>query len=346
MLNYNIDPIIDLNFLLQLKLLPGLLEPSSDVSDYSLPLVLERMTVHLYSVTSVMVGPGVPLDLLTSEADCPDCAGTELTINTIGDSGYHFNIQGFRDDNVFFITDHPEYTIEQKMSQLESVLRDVGAWMMKEARQVSLWLCVSVFIVAIGIGTMIIAIVKRHRLAIEAAIYGSIGSLKRLRKRGSSRMRQAETDQKQDNNNNNSNNNNNNITTATEVAFFPRYSVVNKSWREEKSRKNKPCQKEKAPSSNETEKTIVGTDEKEKGVSKSHLDKSVRGIKDNVNSTKQSLYEIISTMRFKTQQNKESTLKKPDALQTSFYFAGGNQSTGSSKYDLTLAKTLSKKVKY
>ena len=229
------------------------------------------------------------------------------------------------------------------MSQIESVLRDVGAWMMKEARTVSLWLCVSVFIVAIGIGTMIIAIVKRHRLAIEAAIYGSIGSLKRLRKRGSSRNRTVEENRGEDSNNNSSNNNNNNnITTATEVAFFPRYSVVNKSWREEKGKKKK---KEKIQSSNETVKKDVGTQEKEKEVSKSHLDKSVRVNKENVNSTKQSLYEIISTMRFKTQQNKESTLKTPGPLQTSFYFAGGNQSTGSSKYDLTLAKTLSKKVK-
>ena len=230
------------------------------------------------------------------------------------------------------------------MSQIESVLRDVGSWMMKEARTVSLWLCVSVFIVAIGIGTMIIAIVKRHRLAIEAAIYGSIGSLKRLRKRGSSRTRTVEEDRGEDSNNNN-NHNNNNITTATEVAFFPRYSVVNKSWREEKGRKKKK-EKEKIQSSNETVKKDVGTQEKEKEVSKSHLDKSVRVNKENANSTKQSLYEIISTMRFKTQQNKESTLKTPEGLQTSFYFAGGNQSTGSSKYDLTLAKTLSKKVKY
>ena len=83
------------------------------MSEYSLPAVLERMTVHLYSVTGVLVGPGVPLDLLTSEADCPDCAGTELTINTTGDLGHHFNIQGFREDNVFFITDYPESTIEQ-----------------------------------------------------------------------------------------------------------------------------------------------------------------------------------------------------------------------------------------
>ena len=92
------------------------MEPSSDVSEYSLPPVLERMTVHLYTVTSLLVGPGVPLDLLTSEADCPDCPGTELTINTTGGTGYHFNIQGFREDRVFFITDHPESTIEQVWS--------------------------------------------------------------------------------------------------------------------------------------------------------------------------------------------------------------------------------------
>ena len=140
-----------------------------------------------------------------------------------------------------------------------------------------------------------------------------------------------------DNNNNNSSKNNNNITTATEVAFFPRYSVVNKSWREEKAKK-KSVSKEKSQSK-------VTEKEKSKEESKSHLDKSVRGGKENLNSTKQSLYEIISTMRFKTQQNKDSAMKTPAAQQTSFYFAGGNQSTGSSKYDLTLAKTLAKKVK-
>ena len=60
--------------------------------------------------------------------------------------------------------------------------------------------------------------------------------------------------------------------------------------------------------------------------------------------TKQSLYEIISTLKFKTEQvNNMAQRKEPDN-QTSFYFQG-NHSTGSSKYDLTLAKTLAKKVR-
>ena len=50
-----------------------------------------------------MAGQGLPLDLLTSEADC-DC--TELTVDITGESGPHFNIQGFRRDNVVFISDH------------------------------------------------------------------------------------------------------------------------------------------------------------------------------------------------------------------------------------------------
>ena len=111
-----------------------------------------------------------------------------------------------------------------------------------------------------------------------------------------------------DDNNNNSSSKNNNITTATEVAFFPRYSVVNKSWREEKAKK-KIVSKEKSQSK-------VTEKEKSKEESKSHLDKSVRGGKENLNSTKQSLYEIISTMRFKTQQ-KDSAMKTPAAQQTS-----------------------------
>ena len=110
---------------MQLKLLPGLMEPSSDVSEYSLPQKMERMTVNLYDVSSVLVGPGVPMDFLTcSWTSCPDCACTKrqlqtasdvtkLAINTTGDSGYHFDMVGVRKDRVFFITDHPESAIDQ-----------------------------------------------------------------------------------------------------------------------------------------------------------------------------------------------------------------------------------------
>ena len=91
--------------------------------------------------------------------------------------------------------------------------------MKAESQEMSLWLSVSVFLLSIGIGTMIISLIKRHRLSLEAAVYSSIGSLKRLKRKSSMPRDVKESKGSPD------------ITTATEVAFFPRYSVVNKSWR-------------------------------------------------------------------------------------------------------------------
>ena len=202
---------------------------------------------------------------------------------------------------------------------------------------------------------MIISLIKRHRLALEAAVYGSIGSLKRL-KRNSSVPRSGgvkETKAPGD------------ITTATEVAFFPRYSVVNKSWREEKSGKKKNEEKEKdngKPVKDEGKTAVAVTEEAEQqepdskrvesaASNKSRSSSKQRSVKEVVADSKQSLYEIISTIKFKSQQSAPaSKAREPqqrrtaEPHQTSFYFQGGNQSSGSSKYDLTLARTLSKKV--
>ena len=230
-----------------------------------------------------------------------------------------------------------------QMNKFENVFEEqhLLSWIMIESKTMSIWLCVSVFIVTIGMGTMIIAIVKRHRLAIENVIYGSIGSLKRLKRKGSTPPQKKEDTKEKTDSNNNSD-----LTTATEVAFFPRYSVVNKSWRDDKTKKQ----------NKETGKDVKSKEEKKGAdknihkttVSKSHKANTNKSSKDgnNQNSSKQSLYEIISTMKFKTQQvNTESTIiPKKEGHQTSFYFQGENQSTGSSKYDLTLARTLSKKV--
>ena len=226
------------------------------------------------------------------------------------------------------------------MNKFENVFEEqhLLSWIMIESKTMSIWLCVSVFIVTIGMGTMIIAIVKRHRLAIENVIYGSIGSLKRLKRKGSTPPQKKEDTKEKTDSNNNSD-----LTTATEVAFFPRYSVVNKSWRDDKTKKQ----------NKETGKDVKSKEEKkgaDKNIHKTTVSKSHKANtnKDgnNQNSSKQSLYEIISTMKFKTQQvNTESTIiPKKEGHQTSFYFQGENQSTGSSKYDLTLARTLSKKV--
>ena len=241
------------------------------------------------------------------------------------------------------------------------------------SRQVSLWLAVSVLTVSLGIGTMTLALVRRHRLAIETALYGSIGSLRRLRgkKRSNSGAKPGNSGEEA------SNSNSSNLTTATEVAFFPRYSVVNKSWREEKGGKKKNEEKEKdngKPVKDEGKTAVAVTEEaeqqkepskrvesaasnksrsssKQRSVKEVVADSKQRSVKEVVADSKQSLYEIISTIKFKSQQSAPaSKAREPqqrravEPHQTSFYFQGGNQSSGSSKYDLTLARTLSKKV--
>ena len=255
------------------------------------------------------------------------------------------------------------------MLDIDNIISLQAGWWVLEgwvlgSRQVSLWLAVSVLTVSLGIGTMTLALVRRHRLAIETALYGSIGSLRRLRgkKRSNSGAKPSNSGEEASNSNSNSSN----LTTATEVAFFPRYSVVNKSWREEKSgKKKKNEEKEKdngKPVKDEGKTAVAVTEEAEQqkepskrvesaASNKSRSSSKQRSVKEVVADSKQSLYEIISTIKFKSQQSAPaSKAREPqqrrtvEPHQTSFYFQGGNQSSGSSKYDLTLARTLSKKV--
>jgi len=222
---------------------------------------------------------------------------------------------------------------------------------------------------------MLIAIVKRHRLAIESAIYGSIGSFKKYKiRRSTLKKSKQNASEKSDANSNTSNV----TTTATEVAFFPRYSVVNKSWKESKKKLAKTADtsddlKNEVPEKlNEEDKPQNIDDSKKmesvsvnKSSKRSKLDKGTdamlqtqtkKSVKMNLNTSKQSLYEIISTLKFKTQQQnlqqqqkqqnsqQQIVVNKGAGLQTSFYFHGGNLSSDGSKYDLTLARGLSKKV--
>ena len=94
-----------------MNLLPGALESSTNVSEYVLPevtkifaqniclekifQVLETMAVHLYAVGEAAVGRGVPLDLVTTEQP-----GTRLTINTTEAGGFHFRVEGFREEDI------------------------------------------------------------------------------------------------------------------------------------------------------------------------------------------------------------------------------------------------------
>ena len=151
------------------------------------------------------------------------------------------------------------------------------------------------------------------------------------------------------------------------MAFFPRYSVVNKSWKGEKGEKRQE-QSQSSRSSKakikkqgkeelehnkkmKTEHTIVKST-KEEVINKQTVGHNIvnnnnsSNNKSNVkvghsNLSKSSLYEIISTMKMKasskSNQNKPEE-KKSDPHQTSFYYQGGNVSSASSKYDLTIAR--------
>ena len=165
---------------------------------------------------------------------------------------------------------------------------------------------------------MLIAIVKRHRLAIESAIYGSIGSFKKYKIRRSTLKKSKKNAQEKSDADSSSISS---VKTATEVAFFPRYSVVNKSWKENKKKLSKNS--EKTDILNNEDQEIKKEEDKSKDVDKSknesvtvnksskrsklekgndEMIQTKKGIKMNLNTSKQSLYEIISTLKFKTQQ--------------------------------------------
>ena len=143
------------------------------------------------------------------------------------------------------------------------------------------------------------------------------------------------------------------------MAFFPRYSVVNKSWkgenREKKERQSQSSRSSKAKIKKEgkeelennqkmkTEHTIVKST-KEEVINKQTVGHNIvnnNSSNNKSNLSKSSLYEIISTMKMKasskSNQNKPEE-KKSDPHQTSFYYQGGNVSSASSKYDLTIAR--------
>ena len=187
---------------------------------------------------------------------------------------------------------------------------------------------------SIGIGTMIISLIKRHRLALEAVVYNSIGSLKRLKRKSSVPRSGGVKETKAPGD----------ITTATEVAFFPRYSVVNKSWRGEKKQP-------RSDRAENTEKAEMKKKEKSRNKSVGKVDKPPVTVTEEMNKntpsrqiSKSSLYEIISTMKMKSSakaEPRQAEEKKPSPLETSFYHyhsQGGNVSSASSKYDLTVAR--------
>ena len=142
--------------------------------------------------------------------------------------------------------------------------------------------------------------------------------------------------------------------------------MVNKSWkgenREKRERQSQSSRSLKAKIKKEgneelennqkmkTEHTIVKSTKEEvinkQTVGHNIVNNNISNNKSNVkvghsNLSKSSLYEILSTMKMKasskSDQNKPEE-KKSDPHQTSFYYQGGNLSSASSKYDLTIAR--------
>ena len=142
--------------------------------------------------------------------------------------------------------------------------------------------------------------------------------------------------------------------------------MVNKSWKGEKGEKRQE-QSQSSRSSKakikkqgkeelehnkkmKTEHTIVKSTKEEvidkQTVGHNIVNNNSSNNKSNVkvghsNLSQSSLYEILSTMKMKasskSDQNKPEE-KKSDPHQTSFYYQGGNVSSASSKYDLTIAR--------
>ena len=303
--------------------------------------------MKLYDVSQVMVEANVHLDHLETEDQ-----HTRLhIINSSQSTNHDFTLRGFSQENILFITDRPHHN-HQQVSEFQSLLQQIGDWVRSESQEMSLWLSISVFLLryfhnyimkylvhqlcfSIGIGTMIISLIKRHRLALEAVVYNSIGSLKRLKRKSSVPRSGGVKETKAPGD----------ITTATEVAFFPRYSVVNKSWRGEK-------QQPRSDRAENTEKPEMKKKEKSRNKSVGKVDKPPVTVTEEMNKntpsrqiSKSSLYEIISTMKMKSSakaEPRQAEEKKPSPLETSFYHyhsQGGNVSSASSKYDLTMARS-------
>ena len=53
--------------------------------------------------------------------------------------------------------------------------------MITRSKQMSLGIGLCVFVLALGVGAMMLATIKRHQLLIESVVYSSIGSLRRIK---------------------------------------------------------------------------------------------------------------------------------------------------------------------
>ena len=67
------------------------------------------------------------------------------------------------------------------MSEIREVLHSLWTALIDRTNQMSLGLGLCVFVLALGVGVMMLAIIKRNHLMIEPVVYSSFGSLRRLK---------------------------------------------------------------------------------------------------------------------------------------------------------------------
>jgi len=300
--------------------------PSSETDYINYPN--QPLTVHLYSVTNVVVDSGAHLDHLTTQWDQTKLTIDLTTTNSQPDN-HDFGIAGFKHSNIFFRTHKTKVELQQ-MSEFQDVFHSLRHAVLTRSKQMSLGLGLCVFVLTLGVGAMMLATIKRHQLLIESVVYSSIGSLKRIKDKTYVHQKEIKVGKKSEPDNeagkkSEKNSSNDITTTTTQVDFFPRYSLVNKSQRgAPRHLKEKKSQEAVSSESNQNE---MKKEEKTK-VSKSQAS---------------SINEIFSTLKFSSKRKSKDIPKtdpKPESKKaiSSFYYQHSS-SDSSCKYDLTTTTT-------
>ena len=71
-----------------------------------------QLSVHLYDVNTVLVDTEAQLDRLTTEWEQTKLH-IDLTTQNTNREDYHFDIAGFKHQNIFFITDDSQVPLKQ-----------------------------------------------------------------------------------------------------------------------------------------------------------------------------------------------------------------------------------------
>jgi len=296
---------------------------STPISDY-INYPTHQLNVHLYDVDTILVDTEAQLDHLSTDWE-ETKLHVDLTTQNIESQDYQFDISGFKQSNIFFITDGNKAALNQ-MSEFQDVFHGLRRAVLTRSKQMSLGLSLCVFILTLGVGAMMLAIIKRHQLLIESVVYSSIGSLKRMKaKRNANKEDRKVTIEKQTESHSCAKSDSNNeVTTTTQVDFFPRYSVVNKSQRGVPRHLKEKKTVEASLSINHEN---VPREDKARGEHKAK-------------SHATSINEIFSTLKFKSNRKPQAMQEKvpksePNKPGTSFYYQpAGASSSYSSASDL------------